>query len=159
MRKLMQGSLLSAATCAAAMAFNPAAAEAIDSKAPTCDQAVVVPSQERALMKRVRHLRDQLNYPHLRGHRVLQREARWHSARLARGRYLAHTLSLPFESTRPAGQNLARASNARVAMRLMLLSAPHREVLLDRAYRYIGIGAMVDCQGQVTYTLNLMGRR
>lgn len=160
MRKVMPGSLLSAAACAAAAAIVPASpAAAIPVEAPSCARAIVVPGQERALLKRVRHVRRATERPKLRGHRALRRVARVHSARLARGAHLVHTVRLPFERVRPAGQNLARARNAKAALRLMLRSPSHRRVLLDHHYRYIGIGAMVDCRGMVTYTLNFIARR
>lgn len=160
MRKVMHGSLLSAVALAAGAAFAPASpAAAIPLHAPSCDRAMAVPSQERALMRRILHVRRGADRPRLRGHRVLSHVARVHSARLAHGGHLVHTVRLPFQGARRAGQNLARARNAKVALRLMLRSPSHRRVLLDRGYRYIGIGAMVDCRGMVTYTLNLVSPR
>jgi uncharacterized protein YkwD len=48
------------------------------------------------------------------------------------------------------------AANARTAFRAMLASPPHRRNLLDREWRFSGVGAARDCSGTVFFTVNLM---
>lgn len=160
MRKPAVFPLLSTAALACGLTIvTPPDAGAVAARGASCGKPATAPGEERALLGRVRHARSRAGLPSLRGDKGLRRLARAHSARAARGAILSHTLPLPFQGIRRTGQNLARARDARTALALMLQSHTHRHVMLDPAFRRVGVGAVADCQGIVTYTLNFVSDR
>ena len=79
---------------------------------------------------------------------------RW-SMRMARTGDFAHS-TLSWTQGRSGGQNIAVAPTVQAAYRLMLGSRPHRRNLLTRAWRFIGVGVAVRCDGARFVTINLM---
>ncbi|MDX6556412.1 MAG: hypothetical protein QOD86_2607 [Miltoncostaeaceae bacterium] len=121
----------------------------------TCVRGAPAPRQERALRREIAHLRAARGKARLRATAVLTRAARRHSHRLVRRGLFEHSARLPYGHSRAGGQNLARAWSARQAAGLMMHSPPHRRTLLDGRWRFIGVGAALDCHGMVTFTVNV----
>ena len=136
-------------------AWADAAARAKPPSPLSCLRGVPALRQERALRREVRRVRAVRAKSRLRANRLLTRAARRHSHRLVARGIFEHSARLPYGHTRAGGQNLARAWNARQALRLMMNSPTHRRTLLDGRWRTIGIGAARDCRGMVTFTVNL----
>lgn len=86
----------------------------------------------------------------------LRSPARRASVVMARGGSFAHD-GLRWARGRAAGQNLAMASNARVAVSAMMASPPHRKNILGSGFRFAGVGAARTCDGVIYFTLNMAG--
>lgn len=111
-----------------------------------------VSSAESELVRSINHARARNGAPPLRISRALQRAARAHSHAMlrtgnfthgdwyrrlrrhgARGRTLGETI----------GWGVGSAGSPAAIVRMWLASPPHRSTLLDRSFRYVGVGVAV----------------
>jgi uncharacterized protein YkwD len=126
-----------------------------------CDRAPASdPVSGRALTGLVNATRAGAGLSSLRTTASLSRIARTHTLRMASRRRLAHSATpggrFPWSPRgRHAGENLVMAESPEAALRAMLGSGPHRQLLLSGRWRTIGVGAVSTCGG-VLYTLNVM---
>lgn len=96
--------------------------------------------------------------PKVRNHRTLLRAGRAKSVAMARGAAFAHANdAMPWARGRAGGQNLAFASSVQEAFTAMLRSAPHRENMVGRDWRFAAVGAARSCNGLLYFTVNFMG--
>jgi uncharacterized protein YkwD len=108
--------------------------------------------RDHALMRAVNAARAQHRVPPVRWSRSLARAARHHSGTMARTGVFSHgafaSRLARFTRAAAIGENLAwlsqcRRGSARVVVGMWLDSPGHRQVLLSRSYRRVGIGVRV----------------
>jgi uncharacterized protein YkwD len=94
-------------------------------------------------MNSVRHAH---NLPSLHVNRALARAARSHSSEMARSGLFSHGAFeqrlRSYTSSRVVGENLAwmQDCNGHQAVDMWLNSPPHRQIMLSRAFRRVGVG-------------------
>ena len=88
----------------------------------------------------------------------LARPATAHSRAMARRGRLWHDDLRRWAGRSVAAQNVAAGATPALAMRAMMQSPTHRASLLDRRFRFIGVGAVRDCRGMLMVTVNMQGR-
>lgn len=121
--------------------------------APGC-QVAPSPADESRITAMTNATRAAQNLGKLRPDDYIGDAARAWSARMARTGIFEHS-TLAWRRGRGAGENIAQAPSAVLAYRALLDSPPHRENILGRAWRFVGIGA-VRCDGTLFVTMNLM---
>jgi uncharacterized protein YkwD len=115
------------------IAVFPCAAPARDRTASTTLRAMNA--------ARARH-----HLPALHVSRALARAAKSHSSEMARSGQFSHGAFQQrlrsYTRSRVVGENLAlmQRCNGHLAVRMWLRSAPHRRIMLSRAFRRIGVG-------------------
>jgi uncharacterized protein YkwD len=139
----------------AALAVGVASGEAAG--APACAPSVS-PDDEAALTAMINQTRAAQRIPKVKSDRVLLSAGRKKSMAMANGGAFAHSAgaSLPWAKGRAAGQNIAMAPTAAGAFQAMLASPGHRRNLLERSWRFTGVGVASRCDGMLFFTINLM---
>lgn len=128
----------------------PAAASA------ACVSSVVSTQDEAALLTLVNDVRAKVGLAKLASSATLVDSARSNSAQMSLTGKLQHQLRggrftwAPHNSL--AGENLAVAPNASIAMNALIKSPKHRDNILGPSFRKIGIGAVRDCVGKTYFT-------
>lgn len=134
---------------------SSAGANAVD--LTTCRGATAHAASETAIFRLVNAERRRRGAAVLKRDVLLGREARRHSAWMARTLRFQHPeAGLTFAKGAPASQNLAFVSNPRSAVAGFVRSAPHRDNMLPARWRKAGVGA-VQCRGMILVTVNLIG--
>jgi uncharacterized protein YkwD len=99
-----------------------------------------------SLVRAMNHVRAAHGLPGLRVNRALARAARHHSSEMARSGLFSHGA---FEQrlrsyihSKMVGENLAwmQGCDGQKAVQMWLNSPPHRQVMLTRAFRRVGVG-------------------
>lgn len=121
------------------------------------------PANERVLTRLIAAERKAEHVPRVRVRSNLRALGRAKSLRMAGGGAFEHSAGtssggdLSFAKGRSGAQNIAEAPTARMAFRAMMASPPHRANMMGPRWRFTGIGAATDCQGQVFFTVNYLG--
>jgi uncharacterized protein YkwD len=130
------------------------AAPAVGSAA--CVASVVSAQDEAALLTQVNNVRAKVGLLKLASAPSLLDSARSHSAQMALTGKLQHQVRAGRLTWAPAnslaGENLAVAPDASIAMDALLKSPKHRDNILAPGFRRIGIGAVRDCLGMTYFT-------
>jgi uncharacterized protein YkwD len=140
---------LAAAIIGPAAAVLPTSAVA----APGC-AVDAAPAAEASITAMTNATRGSRGLVKLRRDDFIGDAARSWSARMGRTGAFEHS-TLSWRRGRNAGENIAQAPSAGSAYQGLLDSPPHRENILERAWRFVGIGA-VRCDGTLFVTMNLM---
>lgn len=143
---LLLGFALAFGAGAGANAITPPPLASVGSK-PTSREYEPT-SREYGIVRAVNAVRAQNGAPALRVGRALTRAARSHSADMARRGYFDHGAFVQrlrrFGVRAPyVGENLAYGTQPLTAMAIVqmwLASPPHRQNLMDRRFRRIGVG-------------------
>jgi uncharacterized protein YkwD len=131
-----------------ALAFGAGAGANAITPPPLASVGVEPTSREYGIVRAMNAVRAQNGAPPLQVGRALTRAARSHSADMARRGYFDHGAFVQrlrrFGVRAPyVGENLAYGTTPLTAMAIVQMwvaSAPHRQVLLDRKFRRIGVG-------------------
>ncbi len=142
-------------TAAVIAAFAATAAPAAGASAASCP--ATEPASSASVIRQLAGLRASLGLPALRVRTPITRPARSHSADMASTGRLWHDDLARWASGSAAAQNVASGSNARMAFAAMVQSRPHRLAMLNRRFRYVGVGAVRGCDGMLMVTVNLLG--
>ena len=98
------------------------------------------------MLRLLNQVRSQHGLPTFRINRELSTYAWHHSRRMARQDQIFHTSNLyrQVRAYRPStwGENVGMAWRVRMVLRLWMHSASHRDNILKRAFRYVGIGVV-----------------
>lgn len=117
-------------------------------------------SRRDRMLRLLNQVRRHHGLPIFRINRDLSTYAWHHSRRMARQDRIFHTTDLyrQVRAYRPStwGENVGEAARMRMAMRLFMHSAAHRENILKRAFRYVGVG-VVRARGCVWITTIFYG--
>lgn len=153
--------LVVAAACSGlVLAPGPGAPDADARDGHGCRSAIVAAKESSRVEALVDRIRASAGRVPLRSSRSLSVHARHHSVIMGTRHVLAHERRFSWApADGRAAQNLARAQNPRRAVVAMMRSAPHRRALLDRRFRFVGVGAARDCAGNLLVTVNLSTRR
>jgi uncharacterized protein YkwD len=140
-----------------------AAAPAVAAASAGCP-ASLSPANERVLTHLIAAERKAEHVPTVRVRSNLRKLGRTKSLRMANGGAFEHSSGgsssggdLAFARGKSGAQNIAQAPTARMAFRAMMASPPHRANMMGPRWRFTGIGAAKDCQGQVFFTVNYLG--
>jgi uncharacterized protein YkwD len=139
-----------------------AAAPAVATASAGCP-ASLSPANERVLTHLIAAERKAEHVPKVRVRSNLRKIGRTKSLRMANGGAFEHSSggsssgALSFAKGRSGAQNIAQAPTARMAFRAMMASPPHRANMMGPRWRFTGIGAARDCQGQLFFTVNYLG--
>jgi uncharacterized protein YkwD len=125
--------------------------------AQTACKPAAAPSSERALTRMIATERKAAKVGKVVKNPVLVKAGRKKSLKMARGGKFAHSDSMAWAHGRAGAQNIAMAPSARLAMRAMLASPPHRANIRSGEWRITGVGAASDCSGQIFFTVNFAG--
>ena len=125
-----------------------AGADPVTPSAPLSPSGVSMTPSELAVVRVMNSVRATNGVPPLRVGRVLTRAARSHSADMARRGYFDHGPFVRrlrnFGVRAPyVGENLAYGSQPLAAVavvQMWMASPPHRQNLLDRSFRRVGVG-------------------
>jgi uncharacterized protein YkwD len=150
MRSVALRAALSAAIVGPIAALAPQQADA----APGCP-VVPAPDEEASIVAMTNVTRARRDEARLRRDDHIGDAARRWSLRMANTGAFVHS-ELGWARGRRAGENIAAASTARGAYQAMLNSPPHRRNILRDAWRFVGIGVAVRCDGMRFVTMNLM---
>jgi uncharacterized protein YkwD len=149
MRSFALRTALAAAAVIPAAALVPTSAVA----APGC-VVDAAPAAESTITAKTNATRASQGLVRLRRDDYIGDAARSWSARMARTGAFEHS-TMSWRRGRNAGENIAQAQSAGSAYQGLLDSPSHRENILVRAWRFVGIGA-VRCDGTLFVTMNLM---
>jgi uncharacterized protein YkwD len=139
-----------------------AAAPAVAAASAGCP-ASLSPGDERLLTHLIAAERKVEHVPKVRVRSNLRKLGRTKSLQMANGGAFEHSSggsssgALAFAKGRSGAQNIAQAPTARMAFRAMMASPPHRANMMGPRWRFTGIGAAKDCQGQIFFTVNYLG--
>ena len=154
MRSVALGAAILAASAGVAAGVAPPVV--VPTAAPGC-AATLSPFAETRLTAMINQTRRSEGVAKVARHAALRSAGQVKSVAMADGAVFAH--KLPWADGRPAGQNIAMASSPAAAYGAMLKSPGHRRILVDRVWRYTGIGAAVRCDGMLFVTINMMAPR
>jgi uncharacterized protein YkwD len=126
----------------------PAGEDAVAQSAPLSSNGAALSPGELAIVRVMNSVRASNGVPPLRVGRALTRAARSHSADMARRGYFDHgafvrRLRSFGVRAQYLGENLAAGSHPLTAVeviRMWVASPPHRQNLLDRSFRRVGVG-------------------
>ena len=149
MRSFALRTILAAAVVCPAAALAPTPAGA----APGC-AVEPAPRAEASIIAMTNATRASKGRITLRRDDHIADAARSWSARMARSGIFEHS-PLTWRRGRNAAENIAQASSAGAAYKALVDSPPHRENILERGWRFVGIGA-VRCDGTLFVAMNLM---
>jgi uncharacterized protein YkwD len=135
-----------------------AGAGSVTSTRPLAPSGVSMTPRELAVVRVMNSFRSSHGVPPLRVGRALTRAARSHSADMARRGYFDHGAFVrrlrAFGVRAPyVGENLASGTqplSATAIVQMWIASPPHRQNLLDRGFRRVGIGEAGDSTRVVT---------
>lgn len=133
-----------------------ALAPAIGAAAPACSPTVA-PADEARLAQLINAQRHAVPVAGVARLPELKRVGRAKSMDMASGGAFSHASGMSWAAGRAAGQNIAMAPTAAIAFRAMLNSPPHRRNMLAPGWRFGGVGAARDCDGQIYFTVNFLG--
>lgn len=113
------------------------------------------PSASRVVASQINATRAAQGVPALRPSPVATRPARSHSIAMASAGRLWHDLGSWARGR--AGQNVGGGSSALQVFNAMMASPPHRQAILDRSFRGVGVSAARRCGGGLMVTVNFTG--
>jgi uncharacterized protein YkwD len=124
---------------------------------PVCKASSAVPSAEKSLVTQINRERKRRGAKPLARLSRLVTSARSHNRWMMQKKLFSHpNRGLKFGRGRPASQNLAFMPNARSAFVGFMKSPPHKNNMLPRKWKRIGVGAM-KCNGMLLFTVNMTG--
>jgi uncharacterized protein YkwD len=131
-----------------ALAVSARAGTAVTQAKPLAQSGASITPSELAVVRVMNSVRASHGVPPLRVGRTLTRAARSHSADMARRGYFDHgafvrRLHAFGVRANYLGENLASGSqplSAAAIVQLWIASPPHRQNLLDRGFRRVGVG-------------------
>ena len=154
MRRPVVGVVLAAVAAGALTTENAEKAGAAQSL-PACKASKAVPGAEKALVAEINRERKRRGAKPLKRLSRLVTNARAHNRWMARTRKFSHpTTRLKFGQGKRASQNLAFMPNARSAFVGFMRSRPHKDNMLPKSWRKIGVGA-TRCNGMLLFTVNM----